>query len=531
MKTKIIKTIIYIQTSVLFLMTFFSYSFAQDTEVNYCNQYNVCAGPSLEMQSYLDFMNEMIGVLNQVEKKQVEWMKYPATQGLFSHWILKIPANLLDTTRLLIKDIAIEQWWWIRAIAISSIIFSSMWKDLLLKDIRWWVSMIFRKQPFVREWVSLEELDWVIYDLIYDLAIKDHRYNELDETTATKISEVLKKYVSQEEWSALFDSAAINKWTQYSNLVMMLMRLNTTMKWFVATPRISVWRFQNQLFNDNNEFVRKTFGKTNWFVLSFDMKYLEEMDRKYTCARSEWVCDETVKKALKNIFDLSEIKSGSKDSWKIITDSIVRLKEALVWNEETKEKKESNTNENAHILTVEEEKILRTVYWIDTTKITEWEAIGLRDIITLNGWKSTFSKAKLAIKDTFNEVKDEVTDITDPIVSDIKYNKKISNVAKEVNKNAKTLWLEIDKTLFLHSDKNNLTEKMQSEYSLLMKNYINSIQSVAFTENRHVTRYFFEIGTLIHNTIEDTISESVEEVGQLCENACTNKWTENCYAK
>lgn len=306
------------------------------------------------------------------------------------------------------------------------------------------------------------------------------------------------------------------------------------MKWFVATPRISVWRFQNQLFNDNNEFVRRTIGKTGWFSLSFDMTYLQEMDRKYTCARSEWVCDETVKKALKNIFDLSEIKSGSKDSWRIISDSIVRLKEALVWNEDTKEQRENrDKSSNAHILTVEEEKLLRTVYWIDTTKITEWEAIGLRDIIRPKSWKSTFSKSKLvaSVKDTFSKVKDEVTDITDPMVSEIKYANNMKNVAKEINKNAKDLWLEIDKTLLLHSDKNNLTEKMQDEYNLLMKKYINSVESVAFTENRHVTRYFFEIGKLIHNTIEDTISESAQEIGQLCENACTNKWTENCYAK
>lgn len=542
MKTKIIKIIIYIQTGVLFLTTFFSYSLAQgqssdvkfwesvtqtkSIDPQYCSQYTVCWSPSLEMQSYLDFMNEMIGVLNQVEEKDEEWIVFPI-KWLFWNKVFVFSSSILDTAKLILK----EPLSWVRAISISSIIFTSMWKELLLKDIRWWISMIFRKEPFVRERISLEDLDWVIYDLIYDLAIKGRRYNEIEESSLVKINQVLIKYISQEEGSALFQSAAANQGTQYANLVMMLMRLNTTMKWFIATPRISVWRFQNKLFNDNNEFVRKSIGKIDWFSLSFDMAYLEEMDRKYTCARSEGTCDETVKEALKNIYDLSEIKSSADDSWKTMEDSWIRLKEALVGNEETKAEKDSDTNPEAAVLTAEQKKLLRTVYWIDTTKITEWEAIGLRDILTVNWWKKTFSKANLAIKDTFSKVKDEVTDITDPIISELKYANNMKNVAKEINQNAKDLWEEVDDTFFLHSEKNELTEKMQNEYNLLMKDYMDSLQSTAFTENRQVTRYFFEIGTLIHNTIEDTISESVEEAGQLCENACTNKGTENCYAK
>ena len=535
---KKIKKIIYILIVGVFALEALlsNFAFAQTnntTEVEEENCY-VCGMPSLEFQTYVNFQVEVLQILQQASSN-LEKTSNNRKVWLFSAGILWLPSRLWESWKSMFKKATKDLTDSTRAVKIWSIMLWTITTELVGKDSLWWLLILTRNAPFVREWKTLQELDMSIHDVMRDFWMKWLWDKEISQDTREKLMLLQQKYVSNSgNEKALFKTFSLDGNIKYKHMVNMSLTINSVMKSFVFTrsKMVGIELFETDLYR-----FKKEIRKHN-ITMEFNNLLMSNMFYNYKCA--EWLnaCNESWANFKKSMKIIPTIKDSFAESKKIMNQANKDFNEAYL---SVKTSLKNSFNKNARKeklpeglnLTEKQITLLRTVYGIDTSKLTKQQWVWLSSLFNKTAWKnivnsisikpldknsaSTISAMKKSHKKNKQNRQDQIylNSIADKNTKEAEA--KILSDIKEYG-----AW-NIQKTLSLTID-SIMDQKQEDQLMFILYDNLSS------------TRYFFEIWSLIHQIMDETIWTKdsdwlIKYLWFACESACSNRWNVNCYAK
>lgn len=513
---------LFITGVILFQQLFFSVSYAAwdivscDTYVPNCSQTTICSSHSSEFQMYVNLVVDMTAALKKVSLKKEE-AESRSVIGLFSNKVLSLPKKQMSVITWAIK-ISTEWFveWYNALVAWLAISFDigkeALWDTLVA------FKVLLRPKPFVRDYSTILDIEASLHDLQYDLAV-DWRYKkQLDAEAIHTIQLVLNEYTTNQP---LFSVASLQDGATYSDVLRMLFDLTSTMKIFVGSKsRTTKNDFLSALDTRNNAFV--TPKKWDWWlVIQFNRNTICLMEKNYLCAQES--CNLSWNKIRTDLKDVTILKSAVTESMKMIKDSNKELKDTLA---QMKENITTRNPNNPNIeLTEYQQELLRTVYWIDTTKLTKSQWIGLSDIFQpASAIKSIKIKWALQFASLFE--KENKPTSTKKNTDDTS-----STLRTSASQNAALLWLDASVTTPSWLLTSSLTAAMNDVYTA----HIQTSDRMLFWQSTDITRRYKEIGAFIHQIVEQYIWTKdtdwlVKYLWQTCERQCSNKGIAWCYA-
>lgn len=288
---------------------------------------------------------------------------------------------------------------------------------------------------------------------------------------------------------------------------------------------------------DNSRVSSKIITKW-WIRVAFNRKLMDEMVNSYACAKWISACDSMWRDFANNIRVRKQISEWFEESKDIIKKANDEFIDAFLsfsssvrdtfWGEEAGEE---------IWLTPRQLALLRTVYGIDTTKLSKEQWIWLEKTIfaITNFWKMV-NNVKLKPLDYFSAEKKAIRE-------------EISRKREQEKQDAKKLAKLSDNEL------KKIEEELKSKKYAIPTRYETGMQAAleatlvsVFTQkqedkelfmiysNLSITKYFVEIWAYIHNILEKYIWNKdskwlIKYLWKVCESQCSNKWISNCYAK
>ncbi len=573
---KTIKRSIYIFLWVLFVQnSFFSVVFAQTQDDSQETNCVTCNQPSLEFQTYVNFQVEMMQVLRKAAREKDD-KEMNTRVWLFSSKILVLSQRLLDTWKSIFKkesEELVEAW---KSAKIWAIMLWSITSEIATKDGLWWLTILFRNEPFVREWSTLQDLDMSLHDTMWDLGTKWLREQEVSSEIMKDIYKLQTKYkLDDSNQYALFEKFDI-KWSlKYKDMVNMMLRINSIMKNFVA---IDVER------------VEKRTIEKNWITIKFNKILMDMMYSNYDCAQWISACNPAWKDFAKNTKVRSTIKKWFEDSNEMIKKANEELSQAMFsFGSSTKDTFSNKDENNESWLTSRQLTLLRTAYGIDTTKLSKEQWIWLESLLNGNAGKNIVNSLWIKPMDYFSAenkaLREQARKEKERNKQDAKYLAELAQKETIEAENKYTDFLNIDNILrnwlvddtilssdtffsdFVKGEYNNMKkddkskqEIMESLYNSIkvelwlntsviwlkdsLNNALNSVLAqkqedkwvFMIYSNLEITRYFVEIWSFIHDILEEDIGDKdsrslIKYLWNACELQCSNKWNTNCYAQ
>lgn len=502
---------------------FFSVSYAAweqlscDTYAPNCEQSTICSSHSSEFQMYVNLVIDMTAALKKASLQKEE-AESKSVIGLFSNKVLSLPKKQMAVITWAVK-ISTEWFveWYNALVAWLAISFDigkeALWDTLVA------FKVLLRPKPFVRDYSTLLDVEASLHDLQYDLAV-DWRYKkQLDAEAIHNIKLVLNEYTTNQP---LFSVAYLDDSATYADVVRMLFDLTSTMKLFIGSKsRTPTNDFLSALDARKNAFVLAEKWDW-WIVVQFNRNTICLMEKNYLCAKD--VCTKNWNAIWKDLKDVTILKSATTESMKMIKDANKQLKDTLAQMKKDITTKRDANNPNIW-LTDYQQELLRTVYGIDTTKLTKSQWLGLRDIFQPSSAIKNI-KVKWALQFANLFEKDD-TSTTSKKTSDTAS----TNLRTKVSENAALLWLDASVSTPSWLLTSSLTAAMNDVYAA----HIQTFDRMLFWQSTDITRRYKEIGAFIHQIVEQYIWTKdtdwlVKYLWQTCEKQCSNRWIAWCYA-
>ena len=495
----------------------------------------VCTMPSLEFQTYVNFQVELLQILQNALKEKEEDNKSKKV-WLFSAGILKIPENLIKSWTNMFKKSGKELIDWYRSLKMWSIMLWSITTELVWKDSVWWLQILFRNEQFVREWSTLQDLDMSIHDAMRDLWMEWIWDEKMSNDIRVEITSLKMKYKSNDgNKLGLFDSFGVSPDTKYKDFAGMMLKLNAVMKTFISTHSKVVTSnfFKSFLWRIDNDISK-------WGIsLKFNMDLMENMFASYKCA--EWFssCSSMWKDFSNNTKVRKQISQWFEKSMNTINTANDELLGSMLWIwSSIKDVFDGEWNTESW-LTKKQLTLLRTVYGIDTTKLSKEQGIGLWSLLHWNAGKNIANSADLKSLDYFSadskEKKEEAKKMAEREKQDDRYLRSLSAEAASWAMAEWEMAAEDRKDAAIYSW-NQLKDNLLNTLNVVLIQKQEDKKVFLIYSNLEITRYFVEIGSLIHSIVENEIGTKdskwlIKSLWEACEYQCSNKGTSNCYAK
>lgn len=474
--------------SIFFLSNIFSnFVFAQDDNPKESSCL-VCSLPSFEFQTYVNFQVEMLEILQNARIQQKENIAR-TRRWLFAYGILAINGKndvsfwkaLWNSVRNSISDFIYV----VKAVRMTSIILYTM-----SVETAWGSSFLIlaKNRPFVRERKTLQEIDMSIHDIMWDLWMDWVWDENISQEMTVELIRLQQKYSTKfYDKNALFSIFSFS-WDdiEYGDLAKVLFKLNSIMK----------WKIMYSYFSDSSTL-------TEWgFSLKFNENFFTNLENSYSCADWFSPCND-MREQFKSAVDVMPgIKQWFTESAVIIKKANEELKKADMWFLDWNEDKNL---ENDLWLSERQISLLRTVYWLDTSKMT-------KDDWTMFSVLFDTNKSVLKWTDRFLNLLKQPQN---------QWNKNVENVDFS---GGYAVWdHDTMKSVMLDTLQAVVNEKNDQKITVVSSNSLSS------------TKYFYEIWKMIQYIVENHIWDKdsdglIKSLWESCESQCSNKWNGNCYA-
>ncbi len=490
---------------------------------------SVCSSPSLEFQKYVNFQVEMFQLLQNVVKepeKKTDLKKV----GLFSSRILTLPAKMWESWKRMFQKATKDFTQAGRAAQISAIMIATITAEIGTKDGLWWLAILTRNQPFVREWKTLQELDMTTHDLMWDFGTKWIWDDKISEDIRKDIEKLKQKYLmtsSNQNW--LFEEFSFKWEVQYKDIIRILQKLNSVMKSFVS---VHSWLSNNNFFRKYLSDLDSEMSRWN-IIVKFNKILMDNMYSNYRCA--EWMnaCNNKLEEFKKAIRVLPDIKDSFSESMKTIKKANDELAKVFAGIDDKKAKNEkANNNSN---LTDRQIELLRTVYGMDTSKLTQQQWFWISTLLNGTAFKNVANGINIKPLDIVSK---NTIDSSKSAWKTWKQNRQdklyLDSLAE---KNTELLSGVVAKELADFNtwavDLSELKTALSSTLNSVIDEKLDDKNTSLFYNNISTTRYFKETFSWIQKTIGEHIWKKdddwlVKYLWETCKIQCGNKWSINC---
>lgn len=516
--SKISKIVVYIIVAVLLLGQLgFWVTFADNENTLPA----VCKQTPYELQTYINFQVEMIWALWQIWQKQEKLTGYKK-KWLFSYGTLKAWTNLWQSMVRFANNLLQPAVDAARAVELSTVMAEKI-VEWSVSDSMWSLSIIlFRWEPYVRDWKKLQDIDNSLSDLVYDVIMNWYWSSKIDDDVMADLLELQQKYYAGSE-NSMFSSFVMSPDVKYKEVIRKLFRMNNGMKWFLS---LWSWAYDWDTWNSD-------------FNVVFNEKFLESLFNEY---ENSVKCNEFLTPDFWKILQWWDFVKNTENSRKMVEDADERLKQAWKNAWEVVKHKFWDTDS---VLTEDQKELLSSVYGIDAKSLSKSQKEALSQMlnevvwwyVSPSRWDPVISRGKKLLEYA------EAVWTSVSAVWDLAY------------WSAKSLWSWVKKVISGSSSsvesidvsklKIYMPEKEQNQYTWLVDNLNTSIsvmlsdleadqEMIVSVDSKNTNRYFVEIWSYIHSWVNQTIGTKDEQssivylLWRVCEYQCANKWW-RCY--
>lgn len=341
----------------------------------------VCLQTPNSLNLYLEFQQKAIALLASDPFKTTTEQIQTWEWGIFTNKVLKLSSPDANTNIPILTDLLKELETAVTNMIIGTATTSALFllsalnteSDGLMSFL-----ILFQERPLVRDRSKLQDIDRSISETIYTLGQKWKIWKTIENTS--QLQAIITQYQNQ---GLLSKAENIPSQFSYLELLLELQSLNVEIKSFLSSSSTY------QLTDNEN-------------ILKFDMKRVQNLKSDYHCARFNAInlaapkCWGSANALLANLKTLtSNTKKTGASSLYTITSALERLNESLKGFKHFRSKKNKS-------LTTEELELLRSVYGLDTTKLTDEQLSSFSPFSISQKSKNQWDQAK---KDAQTELK------------------------------------------------------------------------------------------------------------------------------
>ena len=341
----------------------------------------VCLQTPNSLNLYLEFQQKAIALLASDPFKTTTEQIQTWEWGIFTNKVLKLSSPDANTNIPILTDLLKELETAVTNMIIGTATTSALFllsalnteSDGLMSFL-----ILFQERPLVRDRSKLQDIDRSISETIYTLGQKWKIWKTIENTS--QLQAIITQYQNQ---GLLSKAENIPSQFSYLELLLELQSLNVEIKSFLSSSSTY------QLTDNEN-------------ILKFDTKRVQNLKSDYHCARFNAInlaapkCWGSANALLANLKTLtSNTKKTGASSLHTITSALERLNESLKGFKHFRSKKNKS-------LTNDELELLRSVYGLDTTKLTDEQLSSFSPFSISQRSKNQWDQAK---KDTQTELK------------------------------------------------------------------------------------------------------------------------------
>ena len=341
----------------------------------------VCLQTPNSLNLYLEFQQKAIALLASDPFKTTTEQIQTWEWGIFTNKVLKLSSPDANTNIPILTDLLKELETAVTNMIIGTATTSALFllsalnteSDGLMSFL-----ILFQERPLVRDRSKLQDIDRSISETIYTLGKKWKIWKTIENTS--QLQAIITQYQNQ---GLLSKAENIPSQFSYLELLLELQSLNVEIKSFLSSSSTY------QLTDNEN-------------ILKFDTKRVQNLKSDYHCARFNAVnlaapkCWGSANALLANLKTLtSNTKKTGASSLHTITSALERLNESLKGFKHFRSKKNKS-------LTNDELELLRSVYGLDTTKLTDEQLSSFSPFSISQRSKNQWNQAK---KDAQTELK------------------------------------------------------------------------------------------------------------------------------
>lgn len=475
----------------------------------------VCLQTPNSLNLYLEFQQKAIALLASDPFKTTTEQIQTWEWGIFTNKILKLSSPDANTNIPILTDLLKELETAVTNMIIGTATTSALFllsalnteSDGLMSFL-----ILFQERPLVRDRSKLQDIDRSISETIYTLGQKWKIWKTIENTS--QLQAIITQYQNQ---GLLSKAENIPSQFSYLELLLELQSLNVEIKSFLSSSSTY------QLTDNEN-------------ILKFDTKRVQNLKSDYHCARFNAInlaapkCWGSANALLANLKTLtSNTKKTGASSLHTITSALERLNESLKGFKHFRSKKNKS-------LTNDELELLRSVYGLDTTKLTDEQLSSFSPFSISQKSKNQWNQAK---KDTQTELKKIWQFRSDSIKS---YKDSIKKAKEE--KRAQEEEIQTDNKALSELKKQALELQIKNEHHISLHEYLykdfkilvnaeNKVKSETELTNSTLNTYQFahlsyqiqKIADLIWNN-NAWIRKSIKNI---CSYQCSNKPSSTCY--
>lgn len=389
----------------------------------------ICLQTPSSLNLYLEFQQKAIDLMSADPFKTTTAQINDGEGGLFTNKVLKLSSPTANTNLPLITDLAKE----LETAITNMLIWNATTSALFLlstlntqTDGLMSFLILFQERPLVRDRAKLQNIDRDISETIYILGQKWKIWKTIEN------SEKLQSLISRYQSLGLLDkNYNLPSSISYLDTLLELQSLNISIKTFLSSS--STYKLTNSTGN-----------------IRFDEKWIKTLKTDYKCARFNGInlavpkCGSSANALLANLKTLtSNTKRTGASAQYTITSAINRLNESLKGFKHFRSNKQKS-------LTADELALLRSVYGLDTTKLTDEELSSLSPISITQRTKNQWQEAK-------KQTQEEANNIWSLISKSIKHFKETFQQAKREQKEKE--WWQSEENRFNESQQRRQKEK------------------------------------------------------------------------
>ena len=341
----------------------------------------ICLQSPNSLNLYLEFQQKAIALLASDPFKTTTEQIQTWEWGIFTNKVLKLSSPDANTNIPILTDLLKELETAVTNMIIGTATTSALFllsalnteSDGLMSFL-----ILFQERPLVRDRSKLQDIDRSISETIYTLGQKWKIWKTIK--NSSQLQAIITQYQNQ---GLLSKAENIPSQFSYLELLLELQSLNVEIKSFLSSSSTY------QLTDNEN-------------ILKFDTKRVQNLKSDYHCARFNAInlaapkCWGSANALLANLKTLtSNTKKTGASSLHTITSALERLNESLKGFKHFRSKKNKS-------LTNDELELLRSVYGLDTTKLTDEQLSSFSPFSISQRSKNQWDQAK---KDAQTELK------------------------------------------------------------------------------------------------------------------------------
>lgn len=475
----------------------------------------VCLQTPNSLNLYLEFQQKAIALLASDPFKTTTEQIQSWEWGIFTNKVLKLSSPDANTNIPILTDLLKELETAVTNMIIGTATTSALFllsalnteNDGLMSFL-----ILFQERPLVRDRSKLQDIDRSISETIYTLGQKWKIWKIIKNTS--QLQAIITQYQNQ---GLLSKAENIPSQFSYLELLLELQSLNVEIKSFLSSSSTY------QLTDNEN-------------ILKFDMKRVQNLKSDYHCARFNAInlaapkCWGSANALLANLKTLtSNTKKTGAASLYTITSALERLNESLKGFKHFRSKKNKS-------LTNDELELLRSVYGLDTTKLTDEQLSSFSPFSISQKSKNQWNQAK-------KDVKTELKKIWQFRSDSIKVFKDSIKKAKE-EKRAQEEKIQADNKALSELKQQALELQIKNEHHISLHEHLyKDFKILVDAENKVKTETELTNSTL--NTYQFAhLSYQIQKIAELiwnnnawtrktlkniCSYQCSNKPSSTCY--